>query len=283
MNINHFSKEQTDKVSKSIKVRTMEDREIYDELPDPRLMTEQERERYYKALKTFSQSLIDGSNGVIKGTVIIFGTAGDSVDNLKQMFYDPNTYKIIDYKQEETEVGFFKPSYMDTETRKGEYHSMISQGIEIKEDTITVNVPKGMSVMSVINNIIEGSTIDKNFISDGYHTFGELYEFRMMYNALLFNEWALELDRDVNGQIPLSLTGQPLPKYNVHKSWKHSDGELAFGGGWFIVSAMLPTGLISNHYKAEYWDLFKVPEVEKAIFEYDGHTSADVLERLKNL
>lgn len=26
--------------------------------------------------------------------------------------------------------------------------------------------------------------------SDGYHTFNELYEFRMIYNAALFNDWA---------------------------------------------------------------------------------------------
>lgn len=26
-------------------------------------------------------------------------------------------------------------------------------------------------------------------VSDGYHTFLELYEFRKVYNALLFNEW----------------------------------------------------------------------------------------------
>lgn len=28
-------------------------------------------------------------------------------------------------------------------------------------------------------------------LSDGYHTFDELYEFRKMYNAALFNEWVL--------------------------------------------------------------------------------------------
>ena len=118
-----------------------------------------------------------------------------------------------------------------------------------------------------------------NEISDGYHTFDELYEFRKMYNAVLFNEWAENLETS-------SDFGQALfnvPKYNVHKSWKHHDGELCFGGGWFIVSAMLPTGLISNHYKAEDWDLFKVPEVEKALYEFDGHTPQDVLIRLKNL
>ena len=116
-------------------------------------------------------------------------------------------------------------------------------------------------------------------LSDGYHTYKELYEFRKVYNAALFNEWAENLETS-------SDFGQALfnvPKYNVHKSWRHSDGELCFGGGWFIVSAMLPTGLISNHCKAEDWDLFRVPEVEKALYEFDGHTSQDVLNRLKKL
>ena len=112
-----------------------------------------------------------------------------------------------------------------------------------------------------------------NELSDGYHTYDELYEFRKMYNAVLFKEWASH--EGWNGQI--------TPKYNVHKSWRHNDGELCFGGGWFIVSAMLPTGLISNHYKEEYWDLFQIPEVEKALYEFDGHTPQDVLIRLKSL
>ncbi len=101
-------------------------------------------------------------------------------------------------------------------------------------------------------------------VSDGYHTIAELYEFRKVYNAALFNEWH-------NHQM-----------YHVHKSKKHADGEDCFGGGWFIVVATLPTGQISNHYKLEDWDLFECEEREKTN-EWDGHTSADVLERLKNL
>jgi hypothetical protein len=73
------------------------------------------------------------------------------------------------------------------------------------------------------------------------------------------------------------------PKYDVHKSWKHNDGELCFGGGWFIVVAILPDGQISNHYEAKDWDLFEIPEVEIAKYPFDGHTAADVLERLKKL
>lgn len=117
-------------------------------------------------------------------------------------------------------------------------------------------------------------------ISDGYHTLAELYEFRKMYNAALFNEWAAYIH--VSDTIGGPYIYGNEPKNNVHKSWKHHDGELCFGGGWFIVVAVLPTGQITNHYKAEDWDLFKIPETEKAMFEFDGHTPADVLIRLKN-
>ena len=112
--------------------------------------------------------------------------------------------------------------------------------------------------------------------SDGYHTFKELYEFRKAYNVALFNEWGLQKETRWENI-------RTTPKYNVHKSWRHNDGELCFGGGWFIVVAVLPTGQISNHYKAEDWDLFKIPETEKALFEFDGHTSEDVINRLLKL
>ncbi len=102
-------------------------------------------------------------------------------------------------------------------------------------------------------------------ISDGYHTFNELYAFRLAFNAALFNEWAAQ------------------GKYNVHKSWKHNDGEECFGGGWFIVVAELPTGQISNHYKEEYWGMFKIPATETALLPFDGHTGEDVLDRLNAL
>lgn len=121
---------------------------------------------------------------------------------------------------------------------------------------------------------------NKGEISDGYHTFNELYDFRKVYNALWFNELAAPL-MEALSQEDLPETYQP--KYYVHKSKRHHDGELCFGGGWFIVSAMLPTGLVSNHYKLEDWDLFKVPSAEKALFEFDGHTSNDVLNRLTKL
>lgn len=93
----------------------------------------------------------------------------------------------------------------------------------------------------------------------------ELYAFRKLYHAALFSEWYAQ------------------DKCQVHKSKKHFDGDSCFGGDMFIVAAMLPTGLISQHYYLEDWDLFKIPEVEKALFEYDGHTPKTVLERMERL
>lgn len=99
-------------------------------------------------------------------------------------------------------------------------------------------------------------------ISDGYHTFNELYRYRMLYNAAFFNELA-------KGDI------------KVCKSHRHYDGEECFGGGWFIVMAELPTGQISNHYENRYWELFDIPRLDKA-WEWDGHTSEEALRRLEN-
>lgn len=118
--------------------------------------------------------------------------------------------------------------------------------------------------------------------SDGFHSFNELYEFRKVYNAALFNEWA---NQKVRNPKWANEDNQPvsLPKYDVHKSWKHSNGELCFGGGWFVVMAVLPTGQITNHYPAKDWELFKIPIAERAKDEYDGHSVADVITRLSCL
>lgn len=121
-------------------------------------------------------------------------------------------------------------------------------------------------------------------INDGYHTFKELYDIRLAYNVALFNEWASGWYMVNQGKNKgIKFLHQPNPKYNVHKSWKHHDGELCFGGSWFIVVAVLPSGQISNHYEAKYWDLFKIPETEKALYPFDGHSTQDVIERLKSL
>ncbi len=135
----------------------------------------------------------------------------------------------------------------------------------------------------LIVNIANSIGVDTEDIHDGYHSFYELYRFRMLYNALLFNEWAKTsseanwLDRGERS-IPIV-----YPKYNVHKSRRHYDGELCFGGGWFVVVAVLPGGQITNHYEEKYWHLFEIPAYERAMYPFDGHTSIDVATRMENL
>jgi hypothetical protein len=124
-----------------------------------------------------------------------------------------------------------------------------------------------MKYIEIINQLIKFGKdnipeFKENELSDGWHTFDDLYEFRKLYNAALFNEWAK--------------TGM----YEVHKSIRHNDGELCFGGGWFIVVAILPSGQISNHYKMSEWDLFNITITDTALYPFDGHTANDVLKRL---
>ena len=112
-------------------------------------------------------------------------------------------------------------------------------------------------------------------ISDGYHTFEELYEMRMLLNAHLFNEW------------------ESAGKCTLFKSIYHIDNNNevvpCFGSGWFLVVAKFPTidKQISFHYETKYWELFKIPAVGQSWiadhYKYDGHTSKDIAEILTEL
>ena len=104
----------------------------------------------------------------------------------------------------------------------------------------------------------------------------------------MFNEWAKNIEQKKifirNEYVLVSeRVHSSKVKYDVHKSLRHHNGELCFGGDWFIVVAVLPSGQISNHYHIRDWDLFQIPEEEKAKYEFDGHTSQDVVERMLNL
>jgi hypothetical protein len=60
-----------------------------------------------------------------------------------------------------------------------------------------------------INGLIKHSdTVDANDISDGYHTFGQLYDCRLAYNAALFNHWG-------------NRAFENSPRFKVHKSKRH--------------------------------------------------------------
>ena len=90
-------------------------------------------------------------------------------------------------------------------------------------------------------------------ISDGYHTFNQLYHQRVMLFAVIVNQ-------------------------NLERAWKtrkHEDGELCFGGGWFLVTIDTPKGAYGYHYEEKYWNLFYCKELDKAK-HFDGYTEDDV-------
>ena len=67
-------------------------------------------------------------------------------------------------------------------------------------------------------------------------------------------------------------------KQNKDRAWKslrHEDGELCFGGGWFIVGIDTPEGSYTYHYEDNYYSLFDCEELERSK-HWDGHTEKDV-------
>lgn len=100
-----------------------------------------------------------------------------------------------------------------------------------------------------------GEKINKGEISDGYHTFNQLYHQRAVLFATIVNQ----------------------NKSRSWKSYKHSDGQYCFdsNGEWFIVGVDTPKGNYTYHYSKEYWNMFDCKELERGK-EWDGHTEEDV-------
>lgn len=107
--------------------------------------------------------------------------------------------------------------------------------------------------------------------SDGFHTFEELYYYRMCYNALVAALITFIKKHPFNS-----------PKFqeiDVIKSKKHFGGTPCYDGNWFVVMIKTPFGQISNHYKMEYWDKFDC-RVTKQGWKWDGHNMKESTERI---
>lgn len=94
-------------------------------------------------------------------------------------------------------------------------------------------------------------------VSDGYHTFDELYEHRCLLWIALTN----------------------LHPVRSFKSYCHSDGSSY--DGWFILGMTGPKQM-TYHIPNRFWELSLARGVDKAP-EWDGHTPDDVINRLKDL
>ena len=90
-------------------------------------------------------------------------------------------------------------------------------------------------------------------LSDGFHTFNGLYYQRMILFASLVHAY----------------------KDRAWKSYRHEDGELCFGGGWFIVGIDTPEGSYTYHYESKDFERFDCVELPCGK-HWDGHTEDDV-------
>lgn len=108
-------------------------------------------------------------------------------------------------------------------------------------------VTKGEDIMFKFEFEVER----KGLISDGYHTFDELYHHRMILFSVICNQ-------------------------NKNKAWKakaHHDGTMY--DEYFIVGIETLEGQYTYHYHLDNWNYFKVKEIEFAP-EWDGHKPEDI-------
>ena len=108
--------------------------------------------------------------------------------------------------------------------------------------------------------------------SDGYHTFTELYEHRIaLFIALARMSARQEMDVGRNPNSPY-----------VWRSRLHSDGSVL--DGWYIMGIGYFKGhQLTYHLPEKTWDETNFAETLECAAEWDGHTSHDVIERLKKL
>lgn len=112
-------------------------------------------------------------------------------------------------------------------------------------------MPSNELLVNMINQQIS-SLDNKGAVSDGSHTFDELYYHRMVLFSVVCRD-------------------------HKEKAWKskhHSDGSMF--EDYFIVGISTPAGDFTYHYHIQHWGVFDVKEVDRAP-EWDGHESKDII------
>ena len=132
----------------------------------------------------------------------------------------------------------------------------------LTNDKLDIQIGMWLKLLQLLKDYDE---IDKNHkfvfdvenvgeISDGSHTFNELYAHRASLFAVICNTY---------------------PE-NAWKSWKHHHEEkFPMYEDYFIVGVNTPEGQYSYHYHKDWWDKFKIQELEEAP-KFDGHQPDDI-------
>ena len=140
--------------------------------------------------------------------------------------------------------------YIELEALKNRFAKRLDWLKKDIHDEYSLGLHDGCEYDTKLIDEIPATDVEK--MSDGYHTFADLYEQRLILSAA-------------------------LAKNNPHawKSKRHEDGSVPFGGGWFIMGFDTDEGCYTYHYELKDWDLFQCKELDKGK-PWDGHTSKDV-------
>ena len=126
----------------------------------------------------------------------------------------------------------------------------ISGGLKTLMKSLEIDIIS--DVITLLEN--EHKNVGRGGISDGYHTFSELYYHRTVLFAVLCNSYP-------------------------ERAWKakhHAEGDMPMFEGFFIVGINTPEGQYNYHVSMEHWHMFhEIVEVPTAP-RWDGHRPSDI-------
>lgn len=140
--------------------------------------------------------------------------------------------------------------YIELEALKNRFAKRLVWLKKDIHDEYSLGLYDGCEYDTKLIDEIPAADVEK--MSDGYHTFADLYEQRLILSAALAKN-----------------------NPNAWKSKRHEDGSVPFCGGWFIMGFDTDEGCYTYHYELKDWDLFQCKELDKGK-PWDGHTSKDV-------
>ena len=184
------------------------------------------------------QPSVENDDGIAFGTMIAFGTGGTegaSFDGLKELFYKPKAYNVLSFPniwdegREDTECGFFVPSWSNLESfdENGNYVYMDKDGNSLKEKAVC--------------NLIE----QRNKIKDGGANQQSIDRF-VSERPITPQEAVLELGKNI---FPRKLLMDQLTRIRTNKklqSMKHIV-DLEWDGNGQVKAIEKKSGDITNY------------------------------------
>ncbi|GAB3975540.1 hypothetical protein GCM10028806_33330 [Spirosoma terrae] len=136
-------------------------------------------------------------------------------------------------------------------------------------------------VNTLIKDAGKAGILNVGQVSDGYHTFDELYEHRnllwVLACTLAQQQWqVVRTDKQRINK------GTDMPEHLVWKTRVHADGTPSYPD-WFVLGwGSQASTMITYHLPDKLWDFCPFVELDRVPI-FDGHTSTDVLDRITNI